>query len=1231
GSGSATLAGSNTHTGTNSIVGGTLNVSDDSNFGAVPGAATIGKILINGGSLNATASFTLNANRGIALGPTSRYGNGTISVDSGQTLTYSGIIANADTTGNGPGGSLTKTGPGTLVVGTANTYTLGTILNSGTLSISASASIGAQPGCYIPDHLVVNGGTLEATATLTLGSQRGIMLGAIGGSGTGTFLVDSGFSLQLDSRIADNWNGTGSLTKTGDGTLIITSPFNDYSGDTTVSAGTLQINNARSIPNGTGKGNLSLATGTTLNLNGVSASLNGLSGSGFVDNATGTAMTFSVGNNNQTSSFSGSIQNTGGGPLALSKAGNGTLTLANNNINHTGSTLITGGTLALSGSATMGNTTNIVVSSGATFDVSGLTGGTLALNSGQTLSGNGTVLGTINVGAGAMAPGASAGTLNVANLTLSSGSVLNYELANVTTAGAGVNDYTVVSGTLNVAGPTTLNLSYLNGIPASSGKYTLISYASGTFSGNVNDISVPSGFTISNNVVSKTIELLINHIPNTLTWRGDGAANVWDLNTTFDWTPTGSPLLLTNFFNGDSVAFDNSGSNSPSIAIDGGGVQPGAVVVNASQNYDFSGGAISSTTLTKSGGGTLTLENDNTYFGGATISAGTLQIGNATASGTLAGGNITNNAALVFDRTDTFGVTSPISGSGTVTQIGTGSVGLSGSNSYAGLTTLVAGSLFVQNGSSLGLTNTGTVVDSGAVLYITANVNVGNEPLTISGSGPTSTEGALRKGGAGTTIYGGAVTLLADSMINLDGGATLNLTNADGIVSGGQNLTVTGGGNTTVSGPVNLGGGLGVLTKTGGGALTLAGANSMSLATVANGTLILANNNALGTNLNVVLTSTTGGAGISGTRLTLSGGLTIPANRTLAMTSSGAGTIRTAFVGTGAGLTNIWNGPVSLTGDSSASGNVINWGADANSTFVINGNVTSDSTFLGGKLLVRGNATGTGILAGAVTLDPANGMFQIDDGSTWILNSSANTWLTTIFAGSSTIRLGANNALPTATLLTIGNGAANRLDLSGFNQQVAGLEMGPGLNITNSSTSADSTLTYSSSGTSTYGGTISDGTRRLNLTIAAGTLQLTNPATLNLTKSTLSIAGGGPVLQLTYVGTNTLNALVLNGVSQPAGLYNSVTSPLYIAGTGYLLVQPIAYNSTNITFNLTGGTLALSWPPDHLGWTVQSNSVNIANTNSWFDIAGSQSATNLNITITPAQPQVFFRLRHSVP
>ena len=98
------LSGTNTYTGTTTITAGTISISADSGLGAAPGSATAGHLTLNGGMLQSTADFTLNSNRGIALGSD----HGTINVDGSTTLTYGGIIAGS--------GSFTKIGNGILVL-----------------------------------------------------------------------------------------------------------------------------------------------------------------------------------------------------------------------------------------------------------------------------------------------------------------------------------------------------------------------------------------------------------------------------------------------------------------------------------------------------------------------------------------------------------------------------------------------------------------------------------------------------------------------------------------------------------------------------------------------------------------------------------------------------------------------------------------------------------------------------------------------------------------------------------------------------------------------------------------------------------------------------------------------------------------------------------------------------------------------------------------------------------
>ena len=75
------------------------------------------------------------------------------------------------------------------------------------------------------------------------------------------------------------------------------------------------------------------------------------------------------------------------------------------------------------------------------------------------------------------------------------------------------------------------------------------------------------------------------------------------------------------------------------------------------------------------------------------------------------------------------------------------------------------------------------------------------------------------------------------------------------------------------------------------------------------------------------------------------------------------------------------------------------------------------------------------------------------------------------------------------------------------------------------------------------------------------------------------------------------------------------------------VVSAVPSTPTNITYSFSGSSLELTWPGSYLGWYAQSNAVSLMDSNSWFDIPGSQTATNLSITVNPAQPEVFYRMR----
>ena len=179
------------------------------------------------------------------------------------------------------------------------------------------------------------------------------------------------------------------LTKMGPNTLTLTAS-DAYTGPTTISGGTLQLGNAlalqQSTLNTSGTGSLSFGTLT-------SGTLGGLTGSGLLtlSNTASSAVALSVGNNNASTTYAGTMSGLG----SLTKIGTGTLTLIGSNT-YAGPTTISGGTLQL-GDGTSGHngsvSTGIADNSALVYDISGSQtySGIISGNGTLTEAGSGTL------------------------------------------------------------------------------------------------------------------------------------------------------------------------------------------------------------------------------------------------------------------------------------------------------------------------------------------------------------------------------------------------------------------------------------------------------------------------------------------------------------------------------------------------------------------------------------------------------------------------------------------------------------------------------------------------------------------------------------------------------------------------------------------------------------------------------------------------------------------------
>ena len=505
------------------------------------------------------------------------------------------------------------------------------------------------------------------------------------------------------------------LNVTGPGTLILNSDnstANGYSGGTVITnQATLQIGQDVSLGAvpATFSANITIGGGGGLRASGAVA-LN--ANRGILLKGGGVGKLATVGSTDVLT-VSSPISSDAGSPASLTVAGPGTIALVAAN-SYTTDTVLTSGTLAVSGS---GNTVN---------------------NSAGLFLGSGTTLG------------------------------FNFPAGNPTTP-------PITVGTLSPTNRVTITIF---GFGLSAAQFPLIKYT--TLSGggysafSLGSLTPGIQAVLVNNTANHSIDLHITQAVDFLTWSGAVNGN-WDINTTANWLNGGvAAKYLEPGTVGDAVSFDDTaavGVVTPTTSV-----KPAVVIVtNNTLNYTIGGaGAITgSGSLLKSGSGTLTLTTANTFSGGVSATAGTIQVG--------------NNGAL-----------------------GTGALALNGSTTKLSSDSSTARSL-ANNLSILSDITMGDTVNTGALTF-NGMVDFGSGLRTITSLSDAifaggSANGSFYKAGTNTlTLKGGAHnwngdtevqngTLLLDgaSVTNSGAGGAGGLAAASQVALGTSRLVITNG------------------------------------------------------------------------------------------------------------------------------------------------------------------------------------------------------------------------------------------------------------------------------------------------------------------------------------------------------------------------------------------------------------------------------------------------------
>jgi autotransporter-associated beta strand protein len=1197
GGGALTISNASDFTGGTTISAGDIRMGNDASLGTgtvtINGSATItsdgatarnltNNVVFSSGSLSLGAtSFagTMTVSGNVDLGGAAR----TFSVVGTSPATISGIISN---------GGLAKSGAGELTLSGANTYSGGTLVSAGKI-IGSTTSL---QGAITNDSTASGGVTFTQT---TNGTYAGVL------------------------------SGIGSVTKEGTGTVTL-SGANSFAGAMTISAGTLSLGNATAL--GTTAAATSIANDASLNLNGQTVGAEaitlrgtGISSEGGIINTSATdaslsgAITLdraasSIGTSAGNITISGAIGETNGA-RALGKVGTGTLILSGANA-YTGATTISNGTLVAANNTALGT---------AAAATTVIDGATLAfsnnINSAEAITINGSGVG--NNGALRNLSGANtnsgAVTLNTSGtnkIQVDSGSSLT--LGAIAHAGTGRNLTVSANGTLTVTGAFTGG--GINTVVQKDGIGALIisNGAASTTSGSqlqigAGSVTVASGtFSTNTGTGTRALDLGISSTGDSASDTAFYAASgVTISNSIFVASQVGglgARTIGTESTNG-TVTYNNQ-----MFLADGATLQ---IASAGNANVVYSGNitnlAANTSTISKTGSGTLTLSAVNTWRGGLVAGAGTtilsggsavwdtnavtisngaiLSLGTTEEVGSIVGGgNITlganqlragaNNSSTEFS-----GIMSSSSDAATFVKKGGGVLTLSGANTMSGQLFLVAGNTLFTTNQGAGFTNT---INLGEDLG-----GVDNATLTLGGSGVTlSNLVNVRSGSSnntmliaasnstGTSVLAGGITLNRAATLSAQGGGALVVSNA---VTLGQNqLRVTNAANSavTIAGNISSTNRIsGELLVDGPGTTTITGNNSGDMKiTLGGGTLVVGNITNLGN-------PTTGD--FFGSKLNLNGGTLSATNDVTAgslfgVTISASGGNLLASSGKTLKFVDFINdagaGTAAYTLGIGGGGTVVFEKASGNNQF--NGNmtfaVTNGSTLSTPNLGALGNSA-----TNIISLN--NGTFAYTG------NTGTASQRFTIGASGGTVNVSTTNqtlsltnaATLTGTLTKSGNGI---LDINRANTGTGGANVTGGiLRIGNASALGTGGNVEVSSGATLQ---LSNGinfARTLSLS-GNGSVSgaLLNVSGANTNSGTITLANGGAI-----VGVSGGSLLVSGGISGNGGA-NRLTLDTYGEAGTPLTISGAYTNSTGGLSKIAGGVAILSGANTYSGGTLIS-------------------------------------------